>query len=101
MALLRCYIIQGAVSVLGVVPTHEGQYPVPGLLDGAEAIDREPWSELQGFEQRFRVGVVVAHPGPAVRGRNAQVVQFFQEGRGFHGAAIDALLKIKCLSVPD
>lgn len=89
MALLRCYVVQGAVSVLGVVPAHERQYPFAGLLDRSEAVYREPRAELQGFEQRLRVGIVVTDPGATVRGRNTQIVQFLQEGRGLHGAAIE------------
>ena len=88
MAPLRCHVVQGAVPVLGAVPGYEGQHPVLCLLDGSEAGSREPESELQGFEQRFRVSIVVACPGSAVRGRNAQFVQLFQEGRCFHRAAV-------------
>ena len=45
--------------MLGVVPLHEGQYPLPGLVYAAEAVGREPRAELQGLEQRFRVSVVI------------------------------------------
>lgn len=88
VALVWCDVAERAVAVLGVVPVDEAEHPFAGLLQGDEALGREPGTVLQRPEQRFGVGVVVAHPRTAARRRDSEVVEFLQECRCLHGAAV-------------
>ena len=71
MTLFRRGELQTAVLVLRVVPATEGQYPLPGILDGGKAVDRVVRPVFAGPEQRLCIGIVVAHPGAAEGGGHA------------------------------
>ena len=72
MTLHRCRELQPTVLVLRVVPATEGQYPLPGVLDGREAVRRLFRPLFAGPEQRFCVGIVITHPWTTEGGCHTQ-----------------------------
>jgi hypothetical protein len=64
VALIRRNKADPAVAVLMVVPLNERCHPAAGFLlalEGSTGVIRPVFDRT---EQRFRKGVVVAHPGP-------------------------------------
>ena len=88
VTLPRSYESYGAVMMGFVVPPHEISGPEPRGFKVFEALSRKDGPVFVGSEERFRVGIVVAYPGPAPAGNDAQGSAGFQEGGSFHGAPI-------------
>ena len=63
-----------AVAVLVVVPIHERTYLQAGLFHTLEWPPGVVRPLLQGVEQRFRIGVVVADPWPGEGSEHAQLL---------------------------
>ena len=61
------------MAVLVVVPIHKGGNPEAGFLLAAEWPAGVVGPVFNGAEQRFRVGIVVAHPRP---GEGSEYPQF-------------------------
>jgi len=88
VALHRCDEADPAVPMLGVVPAHEVPDPGPGVVQAGKAALRPLRAVFQGAEQRLGEGIVVAHPWPASRGRDTQVIHLGQQGRRLHRCAV-------------
>ena len=73
MPLLRRNELDAAMAVLVVVPIHKCGNPLAGLLFVAEWPAGVIRPVFNGAEQRFRVGIVVAHPRP---GEGSEYPQF-------------------------
>ncbi len=70
-----------AVPVIMVIPTDKAQDPFVGILNGCKAISRVSRTIFTCSEQRFRIWIVVAHAGPAVRGNDTQILLNVAEQR--------------------
>ena len=88
MSLLRRHKLNPAVPVLPVVPSHELMHPRPGLFQIFKPLARICWRELERAKQSLRVRVVIAHTGPAERGRHTQLLQRRQHRRPLHRTAV-------------
>ena len=77
-----------AVAVLVVVPVHQAIDPVAGGGEVGKGLQRIGGAVFEGFEQRFRVRVVVADRRSAEGGHDAEALQGGQHRRAFHRAAI-------------
>jgi hypothetical protein len=80
--------VDRAVEVFGVVPLDEASDPGEGGVDVHEGARREVGAVLEGPEEGFRVGVVVADAGAAEGGRDAELLQLGQERGALHGSAV-------------
>ncbi len=76
------------VAVPMVVPVHECRHPAAGFLNALEGPTRVIRSVLDGAEERFRKGVVVAHPGPGEGSEHPQLLQTAFQGGRSHGIAV-------------
>ena len=83
VALHRCDEADPAVPMLGVVPAQEFPDPGTGVVQAGKAALRPLRAVFQGAEQRLGEGIVIAHPGPAARGPDAQVVHLGQQVADF------------------
>src|SRR3954465_2615176 len=90
MALRRGDVADAAVMMV-VVPEHEGSGPLPRFGEVGKAPARELRAVLGGAEQRFGVGIIVADPGPRMRGRDAEPVQHGGDGGCLHARAVVAV----------
>ena len=88
MALIRCHVTDRAVPVLAVVPLHETMDPPARILDALERLAWVGRRVLQRAEQALRVGVVVAHRGPAERRHYTELLQSGQHRCALHWPAI-------------
>ncbi len=88
VTLPRSYKSYGAVMMGFVVPLHEVLSPEPRGLQVFEALRGKDGPVFVGPEERFRVGIIVAHPGPAPAGNDAQGSAGFLEDGSFHGAPV-------------
>jgi hypothetical protein len=81
--------LDATVAVPVVVPIHHKSHrPLAGLCLAGE---RPAWvvrPVLDRAEHRFRVGIVIAHPGPQERAQHTQPLQPCFEGGGAHGIAV-------------
>ena len=82
VSLGRAHIADGAVSINGAVPMHEPRRPLSRIIQDFEPVNRKLWPELGGTEQAINEGVVIAHPGPGVRGFDAQTMLHGEHGGG-------------------
>ena len=64
VSIIRGDVLDGAVQVVCVVPADEAFDPVACVFDGGEGSLGVVGLVLEGFEEGFGVGVVVADPGP-------------------------------------
>jgi len=80
--------VDRAMQVLGVVPLDEARDPGERRLDVCEGARGEGGAVLEGPEEGFRVGVVVADAGTAEGGRDAQRLELGQERGALHRGAV-------------
>jgi hypothetical protein len=67
MPLLKRNVLDADIAVLVVVPIHKCGNPLAGLLFVAQWQSGVSMPEINGAKQRFRLGIVVAHPRPGER----------------------------------
>jgi len=86
--LIRRHKSDATMAVPMVVPLHKCRYPCAGFLHALEGPAGVIRPVFHCAEQRFRKGVVVAHPGPGEGSEHPQLLQpAFQGGRS-HGIAV-------------
>ena len=73
--LIRCDEPNPAVAVLVVVPLNECCHPCAGFLHALEGPSGVVGPVFDRAEQRFRKGVVVAHPGSGEGSEHSQLFQ--------------------------
>ncbi len=88
MALGRGHEANGAMPVFVVVPLHQVVHPLLGDGQIGKRLQRVLRTVFQGFEQRFRIRIVVTDRRSAERGHDAELLQGSEHGRAFHGAAV-------------
>ena len=88
MPLFRGHVVEGTVTMGTVVPGDESPGPGSCLLYVLEAAAWKGWPVLQGFEDGFAVGVVVAYPRSAVGEQYSQFFHGGSQGGAFHGASV-------------
>jgi len=88
----------GAVMVSFVVPMHEILSPEPRGFKVFETLSGKDGPVFVGPEEGFRVGIVVAYPGPGPAGNDAQGSAGFQEGGSFHGAPVVRVEYQRCVA---
>ena len=71
-----------------VVPADERCHPAAGLLSAGEWPARVVRAVLDGAEQGFGVGVVVADPRPGEGSEHTQLLKPALQGGGPHGVAV-------------
>src|SRR5690606_25540196 len=57
MSLLGCHELDAAMAVFRVVPSHEAQHPLAGLLDRCKRLLWVRWCVFQCSEQCLGIGV--------------------------------------------
>src|SRR5690606_11778162 len=82
------YEADAAVEVLVVVPGDESGDPRTDPGERRKRLGREARPVLHRPEERLRIGVVVAHAGPAEGRHHAEPLQRRQHGRALHRPAI-------------
>ena len=65
VALGGCHELDRRMTMLEVVPAHEAAHPLAGRFQRLEAFGRIARSVLQGAEEGFDLGIVVADAGTA------------------------------------
>lgn len=88
MALRRGHKSNGAMAVFVVVPLHQIGHPLPGNRQVGKRFQRVLRAIFQGFEQRFRIRVVVAHGRAAKRRDDAEPLQGREHGSPLHRTAV-------------
>lgn len=93
-------VLQGAVTVLLIVPVHEPIRPILGRLKAREAGGRVFGTVLERPEERLGISVVVAGPRAAVGARYAQPFKRGSEGGGLHGASVVGVEDLRIVAPP-
>jgi len=88
MARLEGDKADGAVTMFGVVPAHEGLHSVTRVFDRRKPLGRPCRTALAGPEQGFREGIIVADARPAERGDDAEALHSDLHRSTLHGAAV-------------
>ena len=70
-----------AVPVIMIIPADKTQDPFTGILNGCKAISRVIRTIFTCSEQRFRIWIVIAHAGPAVRGNDTQILHLGNQSK--------------------
>src|SRR5258708_440759 len=76
-----------AMPVLVVIPGHEGFDPRPRSLQRFKSAG-VAWAKLDGSEESFGEGIVIAHAGTAERRDHSEVLQGLQHRSAFHRVAV-------------
>src|SRR6478609_245127 len=74
--------------MLAVVPSHEVSDPSARRIEGGEGLSGKSRSVLEGPEDRFADGVVVAHPRPAEGRRDTEALERGEHRGALHWAAV-------------
>ena len=88
MALCRRNKPNLAVAMRVVVPRYEVAHPFTRGQQRGKALRGPLRTIFQGPEQRLRIRVIIADPGPAMRRRNAQIVKLGLQRLRLHRTAI-------------